>query len=215
MKAKKLVPSVIALALLAGCASNQPNGGNKGSLNDSNYADSQMPDASSQNSCKMVPEGGIVKFRAQNIKFITAYTAPSRRPNVDHELLVRPEQFLYQWAYNRFGVDKTPDRYVRFMIKDASIVENQTVTGGWSKSVNLEYSGKLDVVIQFVDAEGHRFDGGEIVESVQKKVVLPGEADYRDKESAWLNLTYDLLRMLSERLDNRLCGPAYDDLVVR
>lgn len=223
-KLLRLISPALMVALTAACVSNDsgtPYG----------YAPTQTPYAGTApqaytdgsqpyvpqaqgNFYQPVPQGQKIRLKAQDIKFISSYNAPNRLPNVDHLLLVYPEQILHKWAVNRFGVDKTPDRHVRFLIKDASIVEENIVTGGsMNKSVKQQYTGKVDVTIQIVDSEGRVLI--ETSASVMRREIIAKEASLEDHEKVWINLTFDLIKALSARLDQDLSSPAFNEFIER
>lgn len=161
-----------------------------------------------------VPVGQKIKLKAQDIKFISSYNPPNRAPNVDHLLLVYPEQIIHKWAVNRFTIDKTPDRHVRFLIKDASIVEENVVTGGsLDKSVKQQYTGKFEVTIQIVDSEGRVLI--ETSASVMRREVIGKEASLEAREKLWVSLTFDLIKQLSARLDHDLSSPSFNEFIER
>ncbi len=160
-----------------------------------------------------VPFGQKILLKAQDIKFISSYNPPNRAPNIEHLLLVTPEQIIHKWAENRFSVDGTPDRHVRFLIKDAGIVEENIITGSCFKSVKQQYSAKFEVTIQIVDAEGRVLV--ETTALAAKKEIVDSEATYQERERVWTNLMFDVVKILSARLDNELSSPAFNDYIKR
>lgn len=160
-----------------------------------------------------VPFGQKIILKAQDIKFISSYNPPNRAPNIEHLLLVSPEQIIHKWAENRFSVDGTPDRHVRFLIKDAGIVEENIITGSCFKSVKQQYSAKFEVTIQIVDAEGRVLV--ETTASAAKKEVVDSETSYEDREKTWTHLMFDVVKILSARLDGELSSPAFNDYIKR
>ncbi len=160
-----------------------------------------------------VPFGQKIVLKAQDIKFISSYNPPNRAPNIEHLLLVTPEQIIHKWAENRFSVDGTPDRHVRFLIKDAGIVEENIITGSCFKSVKQQYSAKFEVTIQIVDAEGRVLV--ETTALAAKKEIVDSEATYQERERVWTNLMFDVVKILSARLDSELSSPAFNDYIKR
>lgn len=224
-KLLRLISPIAAIALTAACVSTNENApyGYAPAQTAYETTDPQpYTDANAQpyvpqaqgNIYQPVPQGQKIRFKAQDIKFISSYNAPSRLPNVDHLLLVYPEQIVHKWAVNRFGTDKTPDRHVRFMITDASIVEENIVTGGSiNKQIKQQYTGKIDVTIQVVNSEG-----GLVVEtsaSVMRRAIIEREASLEEHENLWIILTFDLIKALSARLDQDLSTPAFNDVIAR
>ncbi len=224
-KLSRLISAVLATTVTAACVSD-------GDSAPYAYAPDQKPyettapqaytDANAQpyvpqaqgNFYQIVPQGQKIRFKAQDIKFISSYNAPGRLPNVDHLMLVYPEQIVHKWAVNRFGIDKTPDRHVRFMIKDASIVEENIVTGGsMNKQIQQQYTGKIDVTIQVVNAEGAMVV--ETSASVMRRKIIDREASLEEHENLWTILTFDLIKALSNRLDQDLSAPAFNDVIER
>ncbi|MCQ2966722.1 MAG: hypothetical protein MJ250_08325 [Alphaproteobacteria bacterium] len=216
MKKINLIAPVLASCLIGACSSSETKyyTGNESAQA---YNDAVSIKSSPAENYGVIPEGQIVKLKAESIKFISGYNAPKRLPNVDHLMLVHPEQMLYQWATNRYGIhrsEETAGMFVRFLIKDASIVGRKIVTGGsMSKKVHDEYSAKMDVTVQLVDQDG--IVQREIIESASDKVVVPQDVSDRERESAWLNLTIDTIRLLSNRLDQQLQSPTFNDFLFR
>lgn len=160
-----------------------------------------------------VPMGRKIVLKAQDIKFISSYNSPNRSPNIEHMLLVSPEQIIHKWAENRFSTDGTPDRHVRFLIKDAGIVEENIITGSCFKSVKQQYSAKFEVTIQIVDSEGRVLV--ETTAVAMKKEVVDSEATFEEREKLWTNEMFDVVKILSARLDSELSSPAFNDYIKR
>ena len=224
-KLSRLISPVAAIAVTAACAQNYQSAPYGYAPTQTAY-ESEAPqayaDANGQPYVQQaqgtlyqpVPQGQKIRFKAQDIKFISSYNAPGRAPNVDHRLLVYPEQIVHKWAVNRFGIDKTPDRHVRFMIKDASIVEENIVTGGsMNKQIQQQYTGKIDVTIQVVNSEGALIV--ETSASVMRRRIIDREASLEDHENLWIILTFDLIKALSSRLDQDLSAPSFNDVIER
>lgn len=160
-----------------------------------------------------VPQGQKIKLKAQDIKFISSYNPPNRAPNIEHMLLVSPEQIIHKWAENRFAVDGTPDRHVRFLIKDAGIVEENIITGSCFKSVKQQYTAKFEATIQIVDAEGRVLI--ETSATAVKKEITDKDTSMEVREKLWTNLMFDTVKILSSRIDHDLSSPSFNDYIER
>ncbi len=184
------------------------------------YSETPYNQRSSGDSYPLVPLGQKIRLKADSIKFISSYNLPTRAPNVDQLMLVFPEQLIHKWAVNRFGVDRTPDRYVRFLIIDASIIEEKIYTGGsMSKSAKHKYNGRFEVSLQITDKEGRVLsETRKAVDSryfTDSTTVIEQEASLEARERLWIGLTYDLLKQLSIQLEQELSTPAFNEFVVR
>lgn len=211
-KAMRTVSPALLMILAAGCASETETVvyGYNGPAPYAEQSDYVPPQA--QGDFRKLGEKILLK--AESLKFISSYNEIGRAPNVDHLMLVAPLKILHGWASSRFGIDKTPGKQVRFLIKDASIVEEVILVGGsMNKTFKNRYTGKMEVQLQFVDPEGHILS--ETSSSVMRSVVLPRDASKEEHENAWTILTFDMIKALSKRLDQYLASPAYDDFIVR
>ncbi|MBR1945025.1 MAG: hypothetical protein IJ846_01865 [Alphaproteobacteria bacterium] len=168
----------------------------------------------------LLPQGKKIRLKAEDIKFISSYNLPTRAPNVDQLMLVYPEQIIHKWATNRFGVDKTPDRHVRFLIIDASIVEERIYTGGsLNKSAKHKYIGRFEISLQITDSEGRVLsetrksaDSRDLPES---ETVIDQEASFEAREKLWMGMTYDLLKRLSVQLEQELSTQSFNEFIDR
>jgi len=167
-----------------------------------------------------LPQGKKIRLKAEDIKFISSYNMPTRAPNVDQLMMVYPEQIIHKWATNRFGVDKTPDRHVRFLIIDASIIEERVYTGGsLNKSAKHKYIGRFEVSLQITDSEGRVLietrkaaDSRDLPES---ETVVDQEASLDAREKLWMGMTYDLLKRLAYQLELEISTPSFNEFIER
>lgn len=184
------------------------------------YAETPYVQRAPGDSHPLVPLGKKIRLKAEDIKFISSYNLPTRAPNVDQLMLVYPEQIIHKWAVNRFSVDKTPDRHVRFLIIDASIIEERIYTGGsLNKSAKHKYVGRFEVSLQITDSEGRVLS--ETRKSVDSRdlpdayTVIDQEASLEAREKLWIGLTYDLLKKLSIQLEEELSTQSFNEFVER
>ena len=184
------------------------------------YAETPYEPRATGDSHPLVPMGKKIKLKAEDIRFISSYNLPTRAPNVDQLMLVYPEQIIHKWATNRFSVDKTPDRHVRFTITDASIIEERIYTGGsLDKSAKHRYYGSFAVMLQVTDSEGRvlfettkRVDTRDFPNTL---TVVDQNASLETREKLWLGMTYDLLKRLSYQLEEELSMPSFNEFVER
>lgn len=224
-KLLRFVFPAVAAASLCACASNPGYPSGYAPYNNQGYAPAgyqagygvQPPQSyytpQAQGDFRPVPFGSKIKLKAQDIKFISSYNPPARVPNIDHLLLVSPEQIIHKWAEKRFAVDGTPDRHVRFLIKDASIVEENIITGSCFKSVKQQYTAKFEVTIQIVNSEGTVLI--ETSATAVKKEIIDSNASLEARENLWTILMFDTVKLLSSRLDYDLGSPSFNDYIER
>ena len=168
----------------------------------------------------LLPQGQKIRLKAEDIKFISSYNLPTRAPNVDQLMLVYPEQIIHKWATNRFGVNKTPDRHIRFLIIDASIIEERIYTGGsLNKSLKNKYIGRFEVSLQITDSEGRVLSetrkAADSRDMPESETVIDQEASFEAREKLWMGMTYDLLKKLSVQLEHELSTPAFNEFIDR
>lgn len=184
------------------------------------YAETPYIQRAPGDSYPLPPQGKKIRLKAEDIKFISSYNLPTRAPNVDQLMMVYPEQIIHKWATNRFSVDKTPERHVRFLIIDASIVEERIYTGGsLNKSAKHKYIGRFEVSLQITDSEGRVLsetrksaDSRDLPES---ETVIEQEASFEAREKLWMGLTYDLLKKLALQLEQELSTQSFNEFIER
>lgn len=184
------------------------------------YAETPYVQRAPGDSHPLPPQGKKIRLKAEDIKFISSYNLPTRAPNVDQLMMVYPEQIIHKWATNRFSVDKTPERHVRFLIIDASIVEERIYTGGsLNKSAKHKYIGRFEVSLQITDSEGRVLsetrksaDSRDLPES---ETVIEQEASFEAREKLWMGLTYDLLKKLALQLEQELSTQSFNEFIER
>ena len=184
------------------------------------YSETPYEQRAPGDSHPLVPLGKKIRLKAEDIKFISSYNLPTRAPNVDQLMLVYPEQLIHKWAVNRFGVDKSTDRHIRFVIIDASIVEERIYTGGsLNKSAKHKYVGRFEVSLQITDNEGRILS--ETRKSVDSRdfpdvyTVIDQEASLEAREKLWIGLSYDLLKKLSVQLEQELSTQSFNEFIER
>ena len=184
------------------------------------YSETPYMQRAAGDSYPLLPQGQKIRLKAADIKFISSYSLPTRAPNVDQLMLVYPEQLIHKWATNRFGVNKTPDRHVRFFIADASIIEERIYTGGsLNKSAKHKYIGRFEVSLQITDNEGRvlsetrkAVDSRDLPDS---ETVIDQEASFEARERLWISLSYDLLKQLSLLLEQELSTQSFNEFIER
>ena len=166
------------------------------------------------NACSL-SRNARIRLRAPRIRFISTYNPLGHAPNVEHELLVVPEQLIHKWAENRFGVNKsaTEAAEVRFTIRDASITSRSRVVGSCFKEIKEEYIGRFEVEIQFVSADGNALVTAR--KAVQIVDLTDPNMSAEDRESELMLLSYRLVKKLSQELDTYLCSPSFNDYIDR
>lgn len=184
------------------------------------YSETPYMQRTTGDSYPLLPQGQKIRLKASDIKFISSYNLPTRAPNVDQKMLVYPEQIIHKWATNRFGVDKTPDRHVRFLIIDASIVEQQIYAGGsLNKSAKHKYVGRFEVSLQITDNEGRVLsETRKAVDSrdfPDTETIIDQEASDYAHEKMWMSMTYDLLKELSVALEQELSTQSFNEFIER
>lgn len=172
------------------------------------------PVTETQYACNITPRSKI-RLKAEKITYISNYMPLGRAPNVEHDLLVVPEQLIHKWAENRFVVDGTADRQVRFFIKDAGITGRSIVTGSCFKQIMTEYTGRFEITVQFVDSEGR--SPVETTLAVQRSEIVPTDLTQEEREHVWMQMTYDMLKSLSAKLgtDSHFCSASFNDYIER
>ena len=184
------------------------------------YSETPYVQRAPGDSLPLLPQGQKIRLKAEDIKFISSYNLPTRAPNVDQLMLVYPEQIIHKWATNRFGVNKTPDRHIRFLIIDASIIEERIYTGGsLNKSLKNKYKGRFEVSLQITDSEGRVLSetrkAADSYDMPESETVIDQEASFEAREKLWMGMTYELLKKLSVQLEHELSTPAFNEFIER
>ena len=168
----------------------------------------------SANACSLSQRSRI-RLRAPRIRFISTYNPLGHAPNVEHELLVVPEQLIHKWAENRFDVNKNASdaAEVRFTIRDAGITSRSRVVGSCFKEIKEEYIGRFEVEIQFVSADGNALVTAK--KAAQIVDLTDPNLSAEERENELMLLSYRLVKKLSQELDTDLCSPSFNDYIDR
>jgi hypothetical protein len=187
MRAIVLASGLAAIALLAGCESPAP-------------ARPVFPELSF---AKEPP----LTFDAARVEVVNEYVAPLKRPNVEHEMPLRPAAAAERWAKDRVKAAGNSNRSVRVTIKNARVVESELkratgLRGMFTTDQAQRYDAELEMLIELRDERGFRTDSASAIS--KRSFTVPEGITINDREKEYFKLVEDMMGDINRELERSI-----------
>ncbi|WP_282604286.1 hypothetical protein [Pelagibius sp. Alg239-R121] len=144
-----------------------------------------------------------IKLNVSEIVYESEYEAPKTAPNVDHIFPVAPAQAAERWAADRLRA-VGPDNKAFFILKDASVTEEQLetkggLTGAFTTEQTERYLARMVVEMKIVDNFGNTL--ANLNARAERSTTTPEDLSLREREEVWFKLTEDIMRDIDQQLD--------------
>ena len=95
-----------------------------------------------------------IRLKVNKIEVISEFTPTFKRPNVEHLLPISIEKTARTWAEQRLdAVDFSSPKTAKFIIKDASVTEENIKVNDMFKADRIKYHARLVVTINISDPD--------------------------------------------------------------
>lgn len=151
---------------------------------------------------------GAMRLDVARIEIADEYQEPLRPPNVDHLFSTPPERAMRRWATDRLAASGTPDRYARFVIQDAKVIETDLprtrgVRGAFTTDQTQRYDLTLKAAIEIREERGN-FQTGFATASTSRSRTVAEDISVNDRERVWFEMLEQAMNELNAELDRQI-----------
>jgi len=149
---------------------------------------------------------GGIKLNVSRLETASRYTAPLKKPNVEHLFPAQPAVAMKRWANDRLKT-AGPSGSARFTIHQASVIEEKlkmdsSFTGVFTKQQSERYTARVEATLEVFDAKGKR-RGFATANAVRSKTVRE-DATLNEREKAWFDLVEDLMKEFDREMTKNI-----------
>ncbi len=153
---------------------------------------------------------GMIRIDAARIEIADEYQEPLRPPNVDHLFPTPPERVMRRWATDRLAATGTPDRYARFVIQDAKVIETelprtQGIRGAFTTDQTQRYDLTLSAAIEIREERGN-YRSGYATASTSRSRTVAEDISVNEREQIWFELMEQAMNDLNAELERQIRG---------
>ncbi len=183
---KKILASLALIALVSGCAGIRDDMAEPSRYEDINFTN-QTP----------------IKLKVSKIDIISEFVPSFKRPNVEHLLPISIEKTARTWAEQRLdAVDFGSNKVAKFIIKDASVTEENIKIDDMFKADRIKYNARLVVTIQIADPEN--FSIAETTIEAWRELTIPANTDIDEKERYWNTMVRKLFTEFNTSMERNI-----------
>lgn len=144
-----------------------------------------------------------IQLKVNRIDVVPEFTPSFMRPNVEHLFPVSIEKTAEFWAQDRLAaVDSRSNRVAEFIIKDASVVEEEEKAEQLFEKDRVKYKAVLAVILKITDPE--RQTMAETSVEAWRELMIPVDTPIEDKEKYWNEMVQKLFDSFNERMEHRI-----------
>jgi hypothetical protein len=139
---------------------------------------------------------------------VDEYQEPLRPPNVDHLFPTPPERAMRRWATDRLVASGTPDRYARFVIQDAKVIESELprtegVRGAFTTDQTQRYDLTLSAALEIREERGN-FRAGFVSANTSRSRTVAEDITVNDRERIWFEMLEQAMNDLNAELERQI-----------
>ena len=172
---KKILSVFAAILVIQGCSS----------INDNRAEPSRYEDPSFSN----LPP---IQLKVNKVDIISEFTPSFQRPNVEHLFPISIEKAARIWASERLkAVDFSSNKVAKFIIKDASVTEEEINTPDLFTANKVKYHAKLVAVLMVTDPDS--LSTAETTIEAWRELTIPAHTEIDEKERYWNTMVKKLM----------------------
>lgn len=139
-----------------------------------------------------------IPLMVKSIEVKSEFTPSFTRPNVEHLFPVSIERTAKTWAKERLeAADFASNRTAEFVIKDASVTENEIKAEQLLQKDGLHYHANLVVMLKVIDNKSSAQTSVE----AYRDLTMPIDTSIEDKEKYWNEMVINLFKAFDEHMD--------------
>lgn len=144
-----------------------------------------------------------IQLKVNKIDVVSEFTPSFMRPNVEHLFPVSIEKTAELWAQDRLAaVDSRSNRTAEFIIKDASVTEEEVKAEQLFEKDKLKYHATISVVLRVTDQE--RQTTAETYVEAWRELLIPIDTSLEEKENYWNEVVKKLFDAFNERMTTKI-----------
>ena len=144
-----------------------------------------------------------VQLKVSKIDVVPEFTPSFVRPNVEHLFPVSIEKTAEFWARDRLiAVDSNSNRTAEYIIKDASVTEEEVKAEQLFEKDKLKYHATVSVVLRITDQE--RQTTAETYVEAWRELLIPIDTPLEEKERYWNDMVQKLFAAFNERMESKI-----------
>jgi hypothetical protein len=144
-----------------------------------------------------------IELKVSKVDVVSEFTPSFTRPNVEHLFPVSIEKTARIWAKDRLeAVDFSSGRVAEFIIKDASVVEEEVKADQMFHKDNLKYRATLSVVLRISSDKGQSQAQTSI--EAWRELTMPIDTSIEDKEKYWNEMVYKLFDEFNLQMEQNI-----------
>ena len=144
-----------------------------------------------------------IELNVNKVEIISEFTPSFTRPNVEHLFPVSVEKTARIWATDRLeAVDFASNRVAQFIIKDASVTEEEIKASQLFHKDSLKYRATLYVILK-VSSEGGQSSAQTSIEA-WRELTMPIDASIVDKEKYWTEMVQKFFEEFNVRMEQNI-----------
>lgn len=153
---------------------------------------------------------GTIPLDVARVDIVDEYQEPLRPPNVDHLFPTPPERAMRRWATDRLVATGTPDRYARFVIQDARVIETELprtrgIRGAFTTDQTQRYDLTLSAAIEIREERGN-YRSGYATASTSRSRTVAEDITVNDREKIWFEMLEQAMNDLNAELERQIRG---------
>ncbi len=139
-----------------------------------------------------------IELLVNKVDVVSEFTPSFTRPNVEHLLPVSIERAAKVWATDSLvAADFSVNRKAEFVIKDASVVENEVRAVDLFHKDSLKYRAKLVAALRIIDANGSR---AQTSIEAWRELSIPIDTQIDEKEKYWHDMVENLIEDFNAKM---------------
>ena len=147
-----------------------------------------------------------LKMNVATVEVASDFTAPLKKPNVEHLLPITPEAAMKRWAGDRLRTGGGTG-VARFTVRDASVVETplavkKGIVGAFTREQAERYTATVEGTLRIIDDRG--FQRGTATARVSLSRTVAEDASLNEREMAWFRLVEDLMKSFDAEMERNV-----------
>lgn len=144
-----------------------------------------------------------IELQVGKIDIVSEFTPSFTRPNVEHLFPVSIEKSASIWARDRLeAADYASQRIAEFIIKDASVTEQEEKAQQLFYKDSLKYRATLSVILK-ISAPGGQSQAQTSIEA-WRELTMPIDTSIEDKEKYWNEMVYKLFEEFNVKMEQNI-----------
>lgn len=146
-------------------------------------------------------------FDAGRVEVVNEYVAPLKRPNVEHEMPLRPAAAAERWAKDRVKAGGNSSRGVRVTIKNARVVESELkkttgLRGMFTTDQAQRYDAELEMLVEVRNDRGFREGSASAIS--KRSFTVPEGITINDREKEYFKLVEDMMGDINREMERSI-----------